>query len=100
MATPIFLNIDVNLDFSNTRDISISVGVDMPTVYIGQEIRKGQPYEPVAIKTIPLGVHGRDIGNLSQLCNFKQIELTKPRYPIRICRLFLGIRSLCYSSKN
>ena len=50
MTTPIFLNIDVNLDFSNTRDISVSVGVDMPTVYIGQEIRKGQPYEPVAIE--------------------------------------------------
>ena len=43
---------DVNLDFSNTRDISILTGADMPTLHIGQEIRIGKPNEPIAIKTI------------------------------------------------
>ena len=43
---------DVNLDFSNTRDISILIGAVMPTLHIVQEISKGKPNEPIAIKTI------------------------------------------------
>ena len=43
---------DVNLDFSNTTDTSILINIDMPTLHIGQEIRKGKPNEPIAIKTI------------------------------------------------
>ena len=31
---------DVKLDFSDTRDISILIGADMPTLHIGQESRK------------------------------------------------------------
>ena len=42
----------INLEFSNTRDISILIGTDMPTLHIGQEIRKGKSNEPIAIKTI------------------------------------------------
>ena len=38
--------------FSNSRNISILIGADMSTVYIGQEIRKGKPNEPIASKTI------------------------------------------------
>ena len=43
---------DVKLHLSNTRDISILISTDMPTLHIDQEIRKGKPNESVAIKTI------------------------------------------------
>ena len=91
---------DLNLDFSNTRDISILIGADMPTLHIDQEIRKGKPNEPITIKTI-LGwvLMGGKSEKISQSCNFKQVELTKPRYPIRVCRAFLGIRNIWYTSK-
>ena len=36
---------------------------------------------------------------ISQSRNFKQVELTKPRYPIRVCRAFLRIRNIWYTSK-
>ena len=58
--------------FSNSRNISILIGADMSTVYIGQEIRKGKPNEPIASKTI-LGwvLIGREISKISQFSNFK-----------------------------
>ena len=51
-------------DFSITRDISIVIGADMPTLHIGQIIRKGKPNEPIAIKTI---LHGVLIGGKSEI---------------------------------
>ena len=46
---------DVQLNFSNTRDVSILIGADMPTLHISQEIRKGKPNDPIAIKPFLAG---------------------------------------------
>ena len=55
---------DVILDFAITRDISIIIGADMPTLHVGQIIRKGKPNEPIVIKTI---LHSVLIGGKSEI---------------------------------
>lgn len=43
---------DLNLDFSNTKDISVLTSSEMPTLNTCQEIWKGKPSESIATKTI------------------------------------------------
>ena len=67
----------------------------MPTLHIGQEIRND-----CCQNLLWLGVNWREIGNIPQLCNFKQVELSNPRCLVWVCRMFLGIRNLWYTSRN
>ena len=92
---------NVKLDFSISRDISILIGADMPTLYIGQEIRKGKPSEPIAIKTI-LGwvLMGGKSAKYHNFVTSNKLNLQNLDTLLESVEHFLAIRNLWYMSKS